>query len=176
MTSALKQCGPDNADLFFNARRTAEAVELCRNCPATLWCRGIARAEGHLHGTWGGETADERRAWLVLHHPDPDIGIAAQAETNRLEYQRGLQRRARANERARRKANVIKERPALVSLNCNEGEPTSLQKQAGVRADQARQMYKDGGSTNEIAFELGTSKRSVERYLGAKYDNTNIAA
>lgn len=158
MISAPQQCHPGNADLFFDDHRIEEAVELCLNCPMKIWCRDIARNDGQLHGVWGGETADHRRAWLVLHHPDPDIREAAGASA---EIEEDVE------------SPVLASVPDMVP---DESDMTPLQVQASRRALRARELLKAGMRTIEIAAELATSRRSVERYLNTKYDNVNIAA
>lgn len=46
----------------------AEAQAICATCPVTTICRDQARARGERHGYFGGESPDQRIAWLTAHH------------------------------------------------------------------------------------------------------------
>jgi WhiB family redox-sensing transcriptional regulator len=57
-------------DLFFpkvaerpqrRAKREAQAVAICRQCPVSAECREYGR-NNHEYGVWGGETETERHA------------------------------------------------------------------------------------------------------------------
>lgn len=171
MRTAAKQCNPSNADKFFRYQTEDEAVDLCYDCPLMTPCREVARDKGELYGVWGGETGEERRAWLVEHHPDPAVRAEAQEETDRLERQRELIRVSKARKRARVRAEKAGEPvPEVVSVP-ERGSPSLLQNQAKARARRARELAEGGMSLHLIAAELGTSKRTIDRYLTAKYDN-----
>ena len=69
----LAACRDADDTLFFHPegergstrqRRTNAAKAICQECPAMLACRDLARARRETHGTWGGESEDERDDYL----------------------------------------------------------------------------------------------------------------
>lgn len=46
-------------------RRAEEAKKVCAGCPVRQLCRDDARARREAYGVWGGESEDERAAWLA---------------------------------------------------------------------------------------------------------------
>jgi len=64
----------DDDTLFFHPegerggvrrRRAEKAKAVCRTCPFADACRDLARTNREPYGTWGGESEDERQAWLT---------------------------------------------------------------------------------------------------------------
>lgn len=49
--------------------RIADAKAICAKCPMAQICRDQARERREQHGTWGGESEDERVAWLRAQQP-----------------------------------------------------------------------------------------------------------
>ncbi|MFC3504493.1 WhiB family transcriptional regulator [Micromonospora krabiensis] len=166
------QCNPANAEIFFAAQKVDEAVDLCLDCPVMFPCRDLARAEGHVYGVWGGETPDERRAWLVENHPDPEVRAEAARETARIERER---ERSIIRKREHRAYLRIVAAQAGVALNkpvdAESDGPTIQQVRSRQLATIARQMRAAGADMDEIAEELGATRRTIQRYMSAKYDN-----
>ena len=61
-------CRDSGRELFFDPRRQAEALNVCRYCPVTIECLALADATevanfpGRVHGIYGGETPRQRIA------------------------------------------------------------------------------------------------------------------
>lgn len=58
---------PDNERGAARTRRTAEAQQICRSCPVVEQCRQHALRAQEPYGVWGGQTEDDRRAWIANH-------------------------------------------------------------------------------------------------------------
>ncbi|MFY1620084.1 WhiB family transcriptional regulator [Micromonospora sp. WMMD736] len=174
ISTIAQQCTTDDAETFFDARRANDAIDICIDCQVMVQCRDLARAEGHLYGVWGGETPRARLDWLAEHHPDPEVRADAATEAARLERDRqrssDANREARARKRAE-KAGLPYTRPPAEPGSNVVAIPTIHQLRAQRLAQRARQLLRDGVDMDGIAEELGTTRRSVQRYLSDKYDN-----
>jgi hypothetical protein len=63
-TGAHCLSGSVDPDLFFERKRSAQAIAVCEGCPQRIRCRQQAVAFGEKHGVWGGEEPKERwREW-----------------------------------------------------------------------------------------------------------------
>ncbi|WP_326554628.1 WhiB family transcriptional regulator [Micromonospora sp. NBC_01813] len=158
-----RQCNPSSAELFFRAQSAGRAVELCLNCPLMIDCREAAREGGYHYGVWGGETPEERNAWMAEHHPDPEVREEAAREVERVVRTRERSRVADRNRNARLKQNLLKN-PRPASTGQRSG-PVVQRDRADQRASQARELLAAGRTPNEVAEELRISRRSLQRYL-----------
>lgn len=66
-------CTKEDPELFYHPpeeragtkeARTKAAKEICQGCPVKMLCREQARTNREPYGVWGGESEDERTAWL----------------------------------------------------------------------------------------------------------------
>ena len=57
-------CEPDQMDLFFSELKSkvAKAKAICATCPVAQECLEFAQSTEIEYGTFGGYTADERKA------------------------------------------------------------------------------------------------------------------
>lgn len=69
----LAACREEDDTLFYHPdgergmprfERAQAAKAICAECPVKITCRDDARARRETHGTWGGESEDERRNFL----------------------------------------------------------------------------------------------------------------
>lgn len=62
---------PDKERPSSRRQRDQAAKRVCADCPVKLKCRDDARARRETWGVWGGESEDERAAWLNGGTPRP---------------------------------------------------------------------------------------------------------
>lgn len=71
-------CRQEDPELFYHppetrgasrAKRENLAKLICAQCPVKDLCREQARANRESYGVWGGETEEERTAWLRSQQP-----------------------------------------------------------------------------------------------------------
>lgn len=164
-----KNCTVANAALFFDVRRAGQAVELCLDCPLMIPCGRQARATGEMHGVWGAETAEERCAWLVQHHPDEEVRTAAELVISEAERQRNKSRKYRIRTQAKPPSRSVQHRMA----KDGDFKPPRLAA-AQEAARTARRLHGSGQSIGDIASALKVSTRTIERYLSAQYDRPTV--
>lgn len=175
MSGLAINCDLSNADnVFFSRHADRTAVELCVECPLMLRCRDQARREGEIWGTWGGETAEERCAWLAENHPDINVRYEAKKQVSEFEQARERDRRA-----AVRRKSVVREPEPVKSRSVQHREARRLDpgsprlRKMAETAEKVRRLSAGGMSQVAIARELRISDRSVRRYLGTEFDHVN---